>query len=43
VRTGAHAARGLAKAAESLEDLVSIQGMPFRAEDNERIQRALRQ
>jgi hypothetical protein len=40
-RTGAHAARGLAKAAESLEDLVSIQGMPFRAEDNERIQRAL--
>jgi hypothetical protein len=40
-RTGAHAAHGLAKAAESLQDLVSIQGMPFRAEDNELIRKAL--
>jgi hypothetical protein len=40
-RTTSHAARGLAKAAESLQDLVSIQGMPFRAEDNEAIRKAL--
>jgi len=40
-RTGAHAARGLAKAAESLEDLVSIQGIPFRAEDNDLIRKGL--
>ena len=40
-RTTGHAARGLAKAAESLQDLVSGQGMPFRAEDNELIRKAL--
>jgi len=42
-RTTGHAARGLAKAAESLQDLVSLQGLPFRAEDNEAIRKALSQ
>jgi hypothetical protein len=40
-RTTGHAARGLAKAAESLQDLVSGQGMPFRAEDSEAIRKGL--
>jgi len=39
--TTSHAARGLAKAAESLRDLVSSQGMPFRAEDSEAIRKGL--
>jgi hypothetical protein len=42
-RTTAHAGRGLARAAESLQDLVSRQGMPFRAEDSEAIRRAVSQ
>jgi len=36
-----HAARGLAKAAESLQDLISTEGMPFRAEDSEAIRKGL--
>jgi hypothetical protein len=40
-RTTTHAARGLSKAAESLHDLVSIQGMPFRAEDSALIRKGL--
>jgi hypothetical protein len=40
-RTTGHAARGLARAAESLQDLVSLEGMPFRAEDNEAIRKGL--
>jgi hypothetical protein len=36
-RTTTHAARGLAKAAESLQDLVSGPEMPFRKEDAEAI------
>jgi hypothetical protein len=40
-RTTGHAARGLAKAAESLQDLVSSQSMPFRAEDSEAIRKGL--
>ena len=38
-RTTGHAARGLARAAESLQDLVSGPEIPFRAEDSEAIRK----
>lgn len=40
-RTTAHAGRGLAKASESLPDLVTAGGMGFRAEDSTAIRRGL--
>jgi hypothetical protein len=42
-RTTAHAAHGLAKAAESLPDLVSTHGLPFRAEESEAIRKGVLQ
>jgi hypothetical protein len=41
VRTTAHAARGLAQATESLDELVSAGSMGFRAEDSTAIRRSL--
>ena len=40
-RTTGHATRGLARAAESLQDLVSGPEIPFRAEDSEAIRKGV--